>query len=66
MPKAYANGAYCSEPQAVELAKRVTAADGFRAMAPEDKVKALTEAYTSSQPYHMYSKGVVEANYACS
>ena len=35
--------------------------DGFRAMAPEDKVKALTEAYTSSQPYHMYSKGVVEA-----
>ncbi len=61
MPKAYGGQAYCSEPQAAELAKRVTAADGFRAMAPDDKIKALTGAYTSGQPYHQFSKGVVEA-----
>lgn len=61
MPRAYANGAYCSELPTSTLTNKTTVADSLRSMSPDVKIKALTRAYTSQQPYHQFSKGVVEA-----
>ena len=61
MPKAYANGDYCSEPPEKVKLEKALSADQLRGMAPDGRAKALTDAYTSKQPYHMFSKGVVEA-----
>lgn len=61
MPKAYANGEYCSEPPEKVKMGKMMSADQLRAMAPDDRANALTDAFTSKQPYHMFSKGVVEA-----
>ncbi len=63
MPKAYANGDYCSEPKAKELAKKISSAEKFSEIVSDaaKKEEAEIKAFTSNQPYHQFSKGVVDA-----
>lgn len=63
MPKAYANGDYCSEPKKVEIAKKIASGDDFSEVFSDaaKREDAEIKAFTSNQPYHQFSKGVVDA-----